>query len=317
MWSRQRSRGNCLRIAVLAGGASEERDISVQSGTAVAAALVQAGHDARVLDPASVPLAEIAWGQFDACFIALHGGAGEDGRVQRRLELLKVPYTGSRPEACRLAISKSASKERFRQAGLLTAEYELFDANAQATAIRAKIARLARPVVIKPDSQGSSLGVTIVRGDEMLDEAIELAHRYDLFLIAESYICGREFTVAVIDREALPAIEICTPRGFFDYEAKYTAATTDYRIGQKLGKEVEADLAKAAIAAASALGTRGLVRVDLILDDENRPWILELNAVPGMTSHSLAPRAAAAAGVSMPMLCDRLVRECLPVESSR
>jgi D-alanine-D-alanine ligase len=305
------------RVAVLYGGASAERSISLTSGECVAAALESAGHAAELIDPAHVELAEVPWSRFDACFVAMHGGAGEDGRIQRRLELLRVPYTGSGPAASRLAMSKSSSKERFVQSGVPTSPYVLFHGDDPIDRVAAKIAPLGCPVVIKPDSQGSSLGVGLCRSRGELASRIADSRRYEEYILAEQHVRGREFTVAVLARDALPVLEIVTPGGWFDYDAKYESVTTVYRLAGDLPREKVTELEQTAVAAAESLGTSGLVRVDMLLDRAGEPWVLEVNTVPGLTDHSLAPKAAAHAGMDMPALCEWMVLECLHTEAAR
>jgi D-alanine-D-alanine ligase len=305
------SSGAPVRVAVLAGGDSAEREISLQSGAAVAAALVAAGHQATPVDPACRNLADLDWSAFDAAFVALHGGAGEDGRVQQLLEDLGVPYTGSGPAACRLAMSKSASKERFEESRVPTPAFELVDVDEPGRLVASRVARLGYPLIIKPDSQGSSLGVSIVDSAERLPEGIRTAGRYDRALVAESLVTGREFTAAVLGDRPFPLLEILTPERFFSFDAKYQSSLTEYRFDFMLPARNRAELLHAAVAAAQALGTRGLVRVDLMLGHDGRAWVLEVNTSPGMTSRSLAPQAAARAGLDMAALVDLLVRDCL------
>lgn len=302
------------RIAVLAGGDSPEREISLASGACVKGALDAAGYSARVFDPGCSDLASIPWSEFDAGFIALHGGAGEDGRIQRRLELLKVPYTGSRPAACRLAMSKSASKERFLQAGVPTARYVLLQTDDPANKVAAKLDDLGYPLVIKPDSQGSSLGVSVAQDASQLEACLAACRPFDDFAIAEPLIRGREFTVAVIERRALPVLEIIPQGGLFDYAAKYTSEQTQYRFDSGLAASEVVRIEQLAVAAAACLGTSGLCRIDLMRDTQGRPWVLEVNTVPGMTDHSLAPKAARQGGIEMPRLCDLLIQQCLTTE---
>jgi D-alanine-D-alanine ligase len=267
-----------------------------------------------MFDPAAIDLTQIPWSRFDACFIALHGGAGEDGRVQKQLESLGVAYTGSGPAASRLAMSKSASKERFLQAGVPTFPYVLFHAADPLDQLVPKLAGLGYPLVIKPDGQGSSLGVGFAQSTDELAERIAESRRYDSFVLAEPWIDGREFTVAIVGRRALPLLEIGTPRGFFDYHAKYESGDTEYRFDTGLSAGTRGEILTAAVGAAAALNTAGLVRVDVMLDRELRPWVLEVNTIPGMTDHSLAPKAAAHEGLSLAALCDSLVRDCLLAE---
>lgn len=303
-----------LCVVVLAGGDSPERAVSLASGANVTRALREAGHHVRQLDPSLGALDAAQFDGVDACFIALHGGAGEDGRIAAQLERLNVPYTGSGPAAARLAMSKSASKERFFQAGVSTLPYVLFHGTDGFDEVSAKVDSLGWPVVVKPDAQGSSLGVSLAADNAELAVAVEEARRFDSFIIAERLAVGREFTVAVLNRQALPLLEIRTPAAFFDYKAKYHAATTQYEFDAGLSASVTSSLESLAVAAADCLDTRGMVRVDMILDACGRPWILEVNTVPGMTQHSLVPMAAARVGMDMATLCDRLIRECLTTE---
>lgn len=309
-----RSINNFLRVALLLGGDSAEREISLASGAGVAAALQKAGHLVVAIDPASHELPSIDWQSFDVCFIALHGGAGEDGRVQRQLEQLGVPYTGSGPAASELAMSKSASKERFLQAGVPTPAYQMFSTNDSPLRIANIVAALGYPAIIKPESQGSSLGVSCVQSVSQLEDALAECAQYDRFGLAERFIRGREFTVAVLDRQALPVLEIISPQGLFTYESKYQSQRTEYRFDCELPPGLDAYMQDTAVAAAAALGTAGLVRVDLMLDTADQPWVLEVNTVPGMTERSLAPKAAARAGIDMTSLCDQLVRQPVQAE---
>ncbi len=304
-----------LRVAVLAGGNSSERQISILSGWQVASALETAGHQTTWFDPAEVQLAAIPWDEFDACFIALHGGAGEDGRIQQQLERLGVPYTGSGPAASWLAMSKSAGKERFLQAGVPTPDYFLVRSADAPRDIARRARRLGFPLVVKPDSQGSSLGVGIAPDARGLRACLEKAFALDPFAIVERRIEGREFTVAVLDRRPLPLLEIVAAELIFSFDAKYSSPETDYRFESGLPTDIEAELTEVAVGAAEALGTRGLVRVDLMRDRAGRSWVLEVNTVPGLTARSLAPQAAARAGISMPQLCTWMVHDCLTRES--
>ncbi|MDH3719247.1 MAG: D-alanine--D-alanine ligase [Planctomycetota bacterium] len=296
-------------IAVLAGGDSAERQISVASGHRVAGALEEFGHQVAVFDPEDADLFGINWNEFDACFIALHGGAGEDGRIQVQLEELCVPYTGSGPVTSRLALSKSATKDRLHRCGVSTPPHFSFHKTDSLPKILARVRRLGFPLIVKPDGQGCSLGVTVADDADSLAESIEAAGRFESYLLAEQTITGREFTVAVIDRQPLPALEIIHPCRTFDYDLKYGAEAVRHEFPDD---EAASTAQQTAVAAADALGTRGLVRVDLITDREGQAWVLEVNTIPGMTTHSLAPLAAAQAELSMPQFCDRLVRLCLP-----
>ena len=305
-----------LHIIVLAGGDSPERAVSLRSGSAVAAALVGAGHCVTRIDPAEMALDAVDWSNCDACFIALHGGAGEDGRVQQQLELLGVPYTGGGPEACRLAMSKSAAKQRCAAHGVPTLDWCVTDAEdltrgSRAANVAKRVAPLGYPLIVKPDGQGSSLGIMIVSSPKELSAAIAAAERFDEQCLIEPYVAGREFTVALLDEQALPPIEIVSPERVFSYEAKYLSAATEYRFEFEMAESVRDEITQSAVAASRALGAAGLSRVDLIVDNDARVWVLELNTVPGMTARSLAPLSAARAGLDMTALCDLLVRRCL------
>jgi len=299
-----------LRIAVLAGGDSSERSVSLASGRCVADALANIGHRVEVIDPAARALADVGWSTIDICFIALHGGAGEDGRVQRQLDDLGVRYTGSGPTASHLAMSKSASKERLSQARLPTLPYALVHVSQASSEIASRVAAVGYPVIVKPDSQGSSLGVSCAKTTAELARSLADAFRFDPFAIAEPQIEGREYTVAVIGRAPLPPIEISARRNIFSYEAKYQA-----ELCHRVDPPDQPDgLGRLAAAACAELGTAGLARVDIMVDRLGAPWVLEINTVPGMTEHSLAPLAAKHAGLEMPALCDLLVRQALGVE---
>jgi D-alanine-D-alanine ligase len=311
-----------LRVAVLAGGNSAERAVSQRSGLGVVAALEAGGHSAVLVDPANyASLAAIDWSEFDACFIALHGGAGEDGRVQAELTKLGVPYTGCGPEVCRLAMSKLASKQRFVAEGVPTPPYVWIAAEDSLASVARRASALGYPLILKPDDQGSSVGVAIARESGELAQALAEARTFGGGCLAEPFIRGREFTVAMLDDRPLPLIEIVTPEQVFSYDAKYHSSLTEYRFDFHLADEVRERIVSAAVAAAGALGAQGLTRVDVMLGSvspdgamlgtDDQPWVLELNAIPGMTVRSLAPLAAARAGIDMTELCDLLVRRCL------
>lgn len=300
-----------LRVAVLAGGSSSERDVSRTSGTRVAEALQSAGHQVALIDPAETDLAQVDWNRFDGCFLALHGGEGEDGRLQAKLGQWGVPYTGSGPTASRIAMSKSAAKQVFLQAGIPTPGCVVVDREVPARAAVEEIQILGFPVVVKPDAQGSSLGVAVAWSAEQVAGHLSAAHRFDQLALAERFIAGREFTVAVLGRSPLPVLEIVGREEIFDYHSKYTSAVIEYHFDTGLSPMKVLELQRTAAKAAAALGTAGLVRVDLMLDDCLRPWVLEINTLPGMTDHSMAPKAAAEVGLDLPALCDWILREGL------
>jgi len=305
------SKTKSLRVAVLAGGDSDERQISLKSGQAVANALTQSGHKVLQLDPAIIDLAGVDWSQFDVAFVALHGSFGEDGQVQRILDDAGVRYTGSGAVASRLAFSKSAAKEQFELFGVPTPKYAIIHYNDDLDEICQKAADIGYPLVVKPDTQGSSLGVSIVRSPGQLHDALKACFQFDSFGIIETMIEGTEWTVGLIDLQILPAIKIETDRPFFDWQAKYEDDQTRYIFDADVPKPVMESLERVACNACAAVGTRGLARVDLRLDLQNQPWVLEINTIPGFTDHSLLPKAAARLGIDFATLCDRIVRDCV------
>ena len=300
-----------LHVAVLCGGPSAERLISLQSGASVARALIELGHAPHEIDPATVDLARIDWGRFDVAFVALHGKFGEDGQVQQILEDALLPYTGSGVAASRLAFSKSASKERFAQQGVPTAPYVLIHESDTPHRILEQAAHVGFPLVVKPDTQGSSLGVSIVRSAEDLPAALARCFHYDAFGLLERAIVGSEWTVAMFDARSLPPIRIETSRTFFDYHAKYEDDGTQYLFDCAAPAEQIGNTVETARNACAALGTCGLARVDLIVDQTGSPWVLEVNTVPGLTDHSLVPKAAARAGLSFAELCQECLQSAL------
>lgn len=305
------------RVALLAGGDSEERSVSLKSGAAVQAALASRGHRVMHFDPQLFDLQDVDWRQFDVAFIALHGRFGEDGQVQQILEQLGIPYTGSDSAASRLAFSKSAAKERFQQHGVPTPNYSLIHYSDDLERLRRLAVGMSLPVVIKPDTQGSSIGVTIVQHLHQLDAAARTCFQFDSFGLMESAVVGTEWTVAVLDDQVLPAIEIEPPSGFFDYHAKYHSEATRYRFDYSTAPATVRQIESVGLAACRALGTRGLARVDLMVDQQGQPWVLEVNTVPGLTDHSLAPKAAAQLGLDFADLCDRMIQASLTGTSPR
>lgn len=300
-----------LRIAVLAGGDSAEREVSLKSGACVAEALKQRGHAVTTIDPAETQLEEVDWSRFNVAFLALHGTFGEDGGVQSLLEKHGVAFTGSGSEASRLAFSKSAAKERFRIAQVPTPEYILIHETDPRERIIEHSMRIGFPQVVKPNAQGSSIGVTMVRTPEQLEAALKLCFEFDTFAIIEREIIGSEWTLGVIDNEPLPLIHIATHRGFFDYHAKYEDDATQYLFEPDLDPALAEKLTETGLRACRALGTSGVARVDIMVDEAGQPWILEVNTIPGMTDHSLVPKAAARIGLDMGQLCEVIIHRLL------
>jgi D-alanine-D-alanine ligase len=311
------AQSQALRVAVLCGGDSDERAISLQSGRCVADALRQRGHEVTVIDPAETPPEAALFRDVDAAFLALHGRNGEDGTIQTVLDRMGVVFTGSGAEASRLAFSKSASKERFFQSGVPTPGYVLVHESDAAQRCRELADRIGFPLVVKPDSQGSSLGVSIVHSADGLAAALEHCFRYDTFALLEQAVAGTEWTLPLFDDEALPLIQIGTPREFFDFTAKYEDPATEYRFQFAESRAAVASLIEAGRSAALAIGTKGLARVDLRLDHEGRPWVLEVNTIPGLTEHSLLPKAAAQTGISLGELCEKCLERSLTAARGR
>ncbi|GAB4137988.1 MAG: D-alanine--D-alanine ligase [Planctomycetaceae bacterium] len=305
------SRLPALRVALLAGGNSAERAVSLESGRAVHEALLRRGHSVVPIDPAATDLEKIDRTDFDVAFLALHGTHGEDGRVQRILETARIPFTGSDSLTSRLAFSKSASKEHFSYSDVPTLPFVLIHQTDDASRIQQQTSAIGFPCVIKPDAQGSSVGVSIVRSPEELPGALTCCFEHDAFGIVEPFIEGTEWTVSMIDDLALPPIQIVPGRTFYDYQAKYETENTRYLFDTDETAETVAAILDAGKRACQSLGTRGLVRADIMLDRFRRPWVLEVNTIPGMTSHSLLPKAAARAGIDFDTLCERALESAL------
>lgn len=299
------------KVAVLFGGDSAEREISLNSGTCVSQALREQGHKVIEIDPKFIDLSRYDWSEIDVAFLALHGKYGEDGHVQSILELLGVPYTGSDAEASRVGISKSATKERLAQHGVPTPKYVLIHESDTAERILSHASTLGFPLVVKPDTQGSSLGVSIVQGPDELLCALPKCFNLDSFGILETAIIGSEWTVGMLDEMILPPIQIRTERTFFDFEAKYHDDGTGYCFDYNVTSDVVRRVELVAQNACRALGTRGLARVDIMMDRAHQPWVLEINTIPGLTDHSLVPKAAARLGWSFGELCERAIYSCL------
>jgi D-alanine-D-alanine ligase len=281
------------RVAVLFGGTSAERPISLISGKAVFDALQAAGVDAVAFDPAERPVAELA--QFDRAFIVLHGRGGEDGTMQGLLELLGVPYTGSGVLASALGMDKARTKQVWMGCGLPTPKYRRLAADMDFSGV---VTELGLPLMIKPSHEGSSIGMCKVMKAEELPQGFANAAAYDSEVIAEQWITGSEYTVVILGERALPVIRLKTDRNFYDFEAKYKAHDTQYLCPCGLAPEKEAELQTLALEAFAAVGGTGWGRIDAMMDEAGRFWLLEVNTVPGMTDHSLVPMAAKAAGMS-------------------
>jgi len=292
------------KVAVLLGGRSAEREISLKSGGMVLAALKSKGIDAHVFDPRDAGLEQLIAQKFDRVFIALHGRFGEDGTVQGALEYLGIPYTGSGVMASALAMDKWRTKLLWQAAGVPTPPYELL---ARTSDFADVAARLGLPLMVKPAREGSSIGMSKVTSVEKLAPAFDLAAHYDNVIIAERFIEGVELTAGILGDEALPLIRLETPRVFYDYEAKYFAADTRYICPCGLPHEQEQRIQAVALEAFRLIGCSGWGRVDLMLDAGGAPYLLEVNTIPGMTDHSLVPMAARARGIAFEDLAVRIL----------
>jgi D-alanine-D-alanine ligase len=332
-----------LKIALLLGGTSSERDVSLASGIRVAEALRTCGHEVRAIDPARGPLSDdeqraLATGRVvqtappsqealrrmarealpsfannlprqgdaDVVFLGLHGGSGEDGTIQALLDLGGVPYTGSGHLASALAMDKDLSKRLFRQANVSTAKWLMAPAGVDEVNTA-----LGLPVIVKPSKQGSTVGLSIVRNASELQPAMDEAFNFDDEVMIEEFIAGRELTVGILGDIALPVGEIIPKHEIYDYECKYTAGMADERFPAELTKQETARVQDEALRAFRALKLRGCARIDFRMAKDGTFYCLEANTLPGMTQTSLIPQAAAAAGISFPELCDRIVRLAL------
>ena len=292
------------RVAVLLGGKSAEREVSLKSGGMVLKALRAKGVDAHAFDPKEKDFATLEKERFERVFIALHGRFGEDGTVQGILEWLGIPYTGSGVLASALAMDKLRTKRIWAAEGLPTAPHAVLASDSDFKAVSRT---LGLPIFVKPAREGSSVGMTKVNRAGELEEAFALAVNYDPVVIAEKFIDGPELTVAILGEEVLPIIRIETPREFYDYEAKYLANDTRYLIPCGLPKAKESEIQALCLKAFQALGCRGWGRVDLMLDKRGKPYLLEINTAPGMTDHSLVPMAARAVGIGYEDLCVKIL----------
>jgi D-alanine-D-alanine ligase len=301
---------NFGKVGVLMGGRSAEREISILSGTGVLAALRGRGIDAHAFDPAVRSLAELADEKFDRVFIALHGRFGEDGSLQGALEQLGIPYTGSGVMASAVAMDKITTKLLWLMQGLPTPKYATLTPDSDLAQV---VVDLGLPLIVKPPLEGSTIGITKVEAAGALQAAYDVAHGFDEVVLAEQFITGREFTVAVLGRgksaRALPVVEIVAPAGNYDYQNKYFTDDTKYFCPAVLDDALAAEMAHIAVDAYNALGCEGWGRVDILLRaSDNRPFLLEANTSPGMTGHSLVPMAARAVGIEYPDLCIEILR---------
>ncbi|BBL26091.1 MULTISPECIES: D-alanine--D-alanine ligase [Comamonas] len=297
------------KVAVLMGGSSSEREVSLMSGSGVLQALRSQGVDAHAFDPAERDIGELKKEGFARCFIALHGRHGEDGTVQGALELLRIPYTGPGVMASSMAMDKVMTKRIWRFEGLPTPDWRMV---ASADQTRAAFAALGAPMIVKPARDGSSMGLTKVEDASQCEAAYALAAKYDEEVLCEQFISGDETTCAVLGEgrgaQALPVIRIVAPDGNYDYQNKYFTDVTQYHCPSGLPAEEEAEIQRIVEQAFRTLGCRGWARADIMIRASDRkPFLLEINTSPGMTGHSLVPMAARAKGISYEALCLRIL----------
>jgi D-alanine-D-alanine ligase len=290
------------KVAVLMGGRSGEREVSLKSGAAVLAALQRQGVDAHAFDPAQRPLHDIEG--FDRVFIALHGRYGEDGTLQGALELLDIPYTGSGVMASAVGMDKWRTKLIWRAAGVVTPDFEVVTADSDFDAIEQ---RLGLPLFVKPANEGSSIGISKVKQAGGLKAAYELAAKADPLVIAEQFVGGGEYTVGILGDQVLPIIRIVPANEFYDFEAKYLRDDTQYLCPCGLPAAQEAQIQAEALQAFRAVGGRGWGRVDFLMDVAGKHYFLEVNTSPGMTDHSLVPMGAKAAGIGFDELVVKIL----------
>jgi D-alanine-D-alanine ligase len=296
------------RVAVLFGGKSAEREVSLKSGNAVLNALQGAGVDAFGIDVGEDFLQRLLNEKIDRAFIVLHGRGGEDGSMQGLLECAGIPYTGSGILASALAMDKLRTKQVWQSLGLSTPRHAVL---ASADDCRAAAAELGFPLIVKPAHEGSSIGMAKVADVDALIAAWQDASQYDSQVLVEQWIHGPEYTIALLRGQVLPPIALGTPHSFYDYDAKYLASDTQYRIPCGLDAAKEEELKSLSARACEAVGTQGWARVDVMQDGAGQFWLLEVNTVPGMTDHSLVPMAARAAGLDFPQLVLAILADSL------
>ncbi|AKJ41426.1 D-alanine--D-alanine ligase [Pragia fontium] len=296
------------KVAVLLGGTSAEREVSLNSGAAVLAGLREAGVDAHPIDPKEYPVAQLKADGFNKVFIALHGRGGEDGTLQGMLEFLNLPYTGSGVMASALTMDKLRTKLLWQGAKLAVSPYVALNSN-QLAQVKANeiVQQLGLPLIVKPSNEGSSVGMSKVDTVEQLQPALEEAFKHDTSVLVEKWLSGPEFTVAILGGEVLPSIRIQPAGVFYDYQAKYLSDETQYFCPSGLSDEQEKQIRELALAAYNAVGCSGWGRVDVMMDSDGQFYLLEVNTSPGMTNHSLVPMAARQYGLSFSQLVVKIL----------
>ncbi|QXW25880.1 D-alanine--D-alanine ligase [Acinetobacter johnsonii] len=296
------------KVAVLLGGKSAERGVSLDSGTAVLEALVRSGVDAEGFDPQKRSVTELVG--YDRAFIVLHGRGGEDGQIQGVLEWLNIPYTGTGVQGSAIGMDKVKTKQVWQGSELPTAPYRIVSKDSDLNEI---VGSIGLPFIIKPVHEGSSIGMSKVEKIEDFAEAIAKAAVHDAVVMAEKWITGREFTIVILNGQALPVIRLEPPKdvAFYDYEAKYNRNDVQYGIPCGLTEDEEKRLQALCLRAFQAVGASGWGRIDAMQDENGNFWLLEVNTVPGMTSHSLVPKAAQAVGLDFDQLCVAILEQTL------
>jgi D-alanine-D-alanine ligase len=292
------------RVAVLMGGSAAERKVSLNSGAAVFAALQRKGVDAAAIDVTGSAINALKGQQIDRVFNIVHGRGGEDGVLQAVLEVMNIPYTGSGVMASALSMDKMRTKLCWLGYGLPTPKWCLLKSGAD---LDRCIEKLGFPVIVKPANEGSSIGMSKANNRDELAKALQVAAEFNCDIFAESWVVGKEYTVGLLDGEALPVIRLETPNAFYDYEAKYNSNTTKYHCPSGLSIEQEKQLQQLAVKASEVVGVKGWARVDVFVDESGQPQLIEINTVPGMTDHSLVPMAAKQAGIEFDELVWRIL----------
>ncbi|HUU71586.1 MAG TPA: D-alanine--D-alanine ligase [Burkholderiales bacterium] len=292
------------KVAVLLGGKSSEREISLMSGKAVLEALRRQGVDAYAFDTGERDLSDLVTERFERAFVMLHGRYGEDGTVQGALDLMGIPYTGSGVMACALAMDKWRTKLIWKAVGIPTPRFEILTAESD---LAACVEALGLPLIIKPAREGSTIGLTKVTDAGQLQHAYLEASKHDSLVLAEQFVNGPELTAAILDDQSLPLVRIVAPENNYDYHAKYFSDETQYFCPSGIDANLERRITDLCAEAYRAIGCRGWGRVDVMVDADGEPWVLEVNTVPGMTAHSLVPMAAKAAGISFDALVMKIL----------
>lgn len=306
------SRAEFGKVAVMMGGHSAEREVSLKSGQAILNALQAQGIEAVAFDPAQQPLQALLEQNIDRVFIALHGRGGEDGSMQGALQTLGLPYTGSGILGCALAMDKVRTKQIWQAMGLPVADsVSVSPQQRHQIDTQQVMADLGGRVIVKPANEGSSIGMSVANDAEQLATALDIAFQYDQQVLVERWIVGKEYTVGLLAGEALPVIRLQTPHEFYDFAAKYQANDTQYHCPAGLSAEDEQHLQQLAVAAFAGLGCRGWGRIDAMRDEQGNWYLLEANAVPGMTEKSLVPMAAKARGDSFSTLVENILAQTL------